>query len=79
MTVLVGLSYHEKPIAGIIGTPFKLVGDKKVFDPVVTLGSVKELEAFDLKDGKIWSKKARKFPVNEPIKVATSNSRGTAM
>ena len=41
VTVLIGISSREKPIAGIIGTPFKLINGKKVFDPYVTLGSVK--------------------------------------
>lgn len=47
VTVLIGISSFEKPIAGIIGTPFKLIDGKKVFDPYVTIGSVKEQEAFD--------------------------------
>lgn len=40
VTVLIGISYHERPIAGIIGSPFKAVGDEKVYNPVVTIGSV---------------------------------------
>jgi 3'-phosphoadenosine 5'-phosphosulfate (PAPS) 3'-phosphatase len=40
VTVLIGLSYKKKPEAGIIGTPYKKIGDKKVFEPVVTIGSV---------------------------------------
>ena len=77
-TVLIGVSYQQKPISGIIGTPFKLVGNEKVFDPIVSIGSVKEKEAFDFQ-GKSWSKKVKKYPVNKPLKIATSNSRGTAM
>ena len=72
--MLIGLSYNMKPLAGIIGTPYKLIGGKQVFEPVVTIGSVKEKEAYDF-TGKQWVKKPHKYPVNKPVKLATSNSR----
>jgi hypothetical protein len=37
---LIGLSYHKRAVMGVIGTPFKLVGYEKIFDPVVTIGAV---------------------------------------
>ena len=49
-----------------------------MFDPYVTIGSVKEKEAYDWIDNK-WMKKQRKFPINKPLKIATSNSRATTM
>lgn len=76
VTVLIGLTYQKKPVAGIIGTPFKLLGDKKVYEPIVTIGSVPEMEAFDF-SGKGWARKAIKYPVNKPYKIATSNSRSS--
>ena len=39
--MLMGLSYNNKPQMGIIGTPFKIIGNVKTFDPVITIGSVK--------------------------------------
>ena len=78
VTVLIGVSSFQKPIAGIIGTPFKLINGKKVFDPYVTMGSVKEQEAYDFIDNK-WISKQRKYPINSPLKIATSNSRATTM
>jgi 3'-phosphoadenosine 5'-phosphosulfate (PAPS) 3'-phosphatase len=41
VTVLIGLSYNNKPQLGIIGTPYKIIGGVKTFDPVITVGSVK--------------------------------------
>jgi len=41
VTILIGLSYSQKPLAGIIGTPYKSIGISKSYDPVVTIGSVK--------------------------------------
>jgi hypothetical protein len=41
VTVLIGVSAYERPVAGIIGTPFKVIDGKKVADPVVTIGSTK--------------------------------------
>ena len=76
VTVQVGLSYNNKPVAGVIGTPYKLIDGKKVFDPVVTIGSIKEKQVFDF-FGKEWKVKPRKFPINKPIKLATSNSRSS--
>lgn len=73
VTVLIGLSYQKKPEAGIIGTPYKKLGDKKVFEPVVTIGSVQEKETIDF-NGLQWKNKMKKSPQN-PIVVATSNSR----
>jgi 3'-phosphoadenosine 5'-phosphosulfate (PAPS) 3'-phosphatase len=73
VTVLIGLSYKKKPEAGIIGTPYKQKGDKKVYEPVVTVGSVQEKETIDF-NGNQWKNKIKTAPRN-PIIMATSNSR----
>lgn len=73
VTILIGLSHKKKPEAGIIGTPYRLKDGEKLYDPVVTIGSVKEKEAFDY-NGSSWLRKA-KPKVHNPIVVATSNSR----
>ena len=78
VTVLIGLSYKQKPVAGVIGTPFKAIANEKVFDPIVTIGSVKSKETYDF-FGKEWKRKQTKYPLHSPIKVVTSNSRSTAM
>jgi 3'-phosphoadenosine 5'-phosphosulfate (PAPS) 3'-phosphatase len=41
VTILIGLSYRQKPYMGVIGTPYKKIGELKSFEPVVTVGSVK--------------------------------------
>lgn len=41
ITVLVGLSHKNKPVAGVIGTPYQQVNEQKVYNPVVSIGSVK--------------------------------------
>jgi hypothetical protein len=74
VTVLIGLSYNKKAVTGIIATPFKKVAGINVFQPCVTIGSVLEQEAYDF-TGKDWIKKIRKYPINRPLKIATSNSR----
>ena len=76
VTVLIGISAYERPIAGIIGTPFKVIDGKKVADPVITVGSTKQKEAYDYFNGK-WVRKQSKYPINNPLRIVTSNSRET--
>ncbi len=40
------MSTNKQPSLGIIGIPFKKIDDKRVFDPEVLIGSVKDQKAY---------------------------------
>ena len=47
VTILIGISHKQKAEMGIIGIPFKKVGDKTIYDPSVVIGSVADQQAFE--------------------------------
>ena len=47
VTVLIGVSLNKKAEIGIVGMPFKRVGDKAVYMPSVAFGAVSDKIAFE--------------------------------
>lgn len=75
VTILIGISNKQKAQMGVVGIPFKRIGDKAVYDPSIIVGSSLDKMAFEYGINKEeWVQLGKPAGRND-IRIATSPHR----